>query len=36
MMNWEAILNYLMQVATTWGIKLLKAIVVLLIALKMM
>lgn len=33
-MDWQAILNYLMQVATTWGIKLLKAIVVLLIALK--
>ena len=33
-MDWQAILNYLVQVATTWGIKLLQAIVVLLIALK--
>lgn len=33
-MDWEVILNYLMQIATTWGIKLLKAIVVLLVALK--
>ena len=33
-MDWQAILNYLVQVATTWGIKLLQAIVVLLIGLK--
>lgn len=33
-MDWEVILNYLLQVATSWGIKLLKAIVVLVVALK--
>ena len=33
-MNWETILNYLIQLATTWGIKLLGAIVVLVVALK--
>ena len=34
-MNWETILNYLIQLATTWGIKLLGAIVVLVVALKL-
>lgn len=33
-MDWQEILNFLMQQATTWGIKLLQAIVVLLISLK--
>lgn len=33
-MNWETILNYLIQLATTWGIKLLGAIIVLVVALK--
>ncbi len=34
-MNWNAILNYLLQVATSWGIKLLEAIVVLVVGLKL-
>ena len=34
-MNWQAILDYLIQLATTWGIRLLAAIVVLVIALKL-
>ena len=33
-MNWQAILDNLIQLATTWGIRLLGAIIVLLIALK--
>ena len=33
-MNWQAILDYLIQLATTWGIRLLAAIVVLVVALK--
>lgn len=33
-MNWEVIANHLIQLATTWGIKLLTAIVVLVVALK--
>lgn len=33
-MNWEGIFNYLIQLATTWGIKLLGAIIVLVVALK--
>lgn len=33
-MNWEAIFNHLIQLATTWGIKLLGAIIVLVVALK--
>lgn len=33
-MNWETILNYLIQLATTWGIKLLGAIIVLVVGLK--
>ena len=34
-MDWDVIINYLMQLVTSWGIKLLKAIVVLVIALKL-
>jgi len=34
-MNWQAILDYLMQLATTWGIRLLAALIVLVIALKL-
>ena len=34
-MNWETILNYLIQLATSWGIALLKAIVVLIVGLKL-
>ena len=33
-MDWEAILNYLTQEGTAWGIKLLKAIIVLVVALR--
>lgn len=33
-MNWESVLNSLVQLATTWGIKLLGAIIVLVISLK--
>lgn len=33
-MNWQTILNYLIQLATTWGIRLLAALIVLVIALK--
>ncbi|MBQ7088562.1 MAG: mechanosensitive ion channel [Clostridia bacterium] len=33
-MNWQAILDHLVELATTWGIRLLAAIVVLVIALK--
>ena len=34
-MDWDVIINYLLQLLTSWGIKLLKAIVVLIIALKL-
>ena len=34
-MSWEVILEYLIKTGTSWGIKLLKAIVVLIIALKL-
>ena len=34
-MDWEAILHSLVQLATTWGIKLLNAIIVLVVALKL-
>lgn len=33
-MSWETIFNYLIQLATTWGIKLLGAIIVLVVGLK--
>lgn len=33
-MDWDVIVNYLIQLATTWGIKLLTAIIVLVVALK--
>ena len=34
-MNWQAILNFLVELATTWGIRLLGAIVVLVVGLKL-
>lgn len=33
-MDWQAILNYLVQLATSWGIKLLEALVLLVVGLK--
>lgn len=34
-MNWQTILNYLIQLATSWGIKLLEALVLLVVGLKL-
>lgn len=34
-MNWQTILNYLVQLATSWGIKLLEALVLLVVGLKL-